>query len=360
MKKYKKNRIIIFLIAICLLIIGCESNQSENSESTAISQEPHNNTVSQNTNTDNYLTPLDDFDIPEETWNVDENTIIWAFMDNLAAGTDDVEEKVNKKLEEDGYDFRLKCVVLGYRDYSKKIRECKADIVFGGINSDLDTDVKWNPTYDAICAGSFLKLDDYLKGSKLYDFFPEVLWDSVKYNENIYCVPNMNFYDTHLAVIIKKSAYTEEQMEQFDGSPEGLLKLVSDENKLYYNSRRASFLDIYGISNEDSYGIYYDSEDIKNIMDLELTSSWLKALHELAMQDRIVDGSVAILDCKDEWSVALYNVGADSGFNENDYMIINYAGDVYPHYSGAIAIKKDSHNPDAAFKMIELFLTESD
>lgn len=375
MRGNTKDRILVVVMAICLVLTACNADQPVNSEDNITqgidniksddelisdsNDQPHN-TVSLKTGTeDENLTPWDDIDIPEDTWNVDKNTIIWAFMDDII-GAEYVEENVNRKLEEDGYDFRLKCVALGYKDYSKKVRECKADIVFSGIKSDEDSDIKVNPAFDSICAGSFLKLDDYLRGSKLYDFFPEVLWDSVKYEGSIYCVPNMNFNDSHLAIIIKKSAYTKEQIEQFDGSLEGLLSLISSENKLYYNSGMTSYLDMYGIANEDSSGIYYEDDKIKNIMDLEISQTWIKTMHQLAMQGMIVDGSVNYLDCKDEWSVAVCNVGADSGLKEEDYVIINYPGDVYAHYNAAIAIKENSHNPDAAFKLLELFLTDSD
>lgn len=375
MRGDKKARFVFAITILFLLLVGCKANQSENNE-TNITREadtvkiedkqnsdsdkqPHNYVSLEPGTEEENLTPWDDVDIPEDTWNVDKNTIIWAFMDD-AIGAEYVEENVNRKLEEDGYDFRLKCVALGYKDYSKKVRECKADIVFGGMRSDEDRDVKVNPAYDSICAGSFLKLDDYLRGSKLYDFFPEVLWDSVRYEGSIYCVPNMNFYDSHLALIFKKDAYTKEQIEQFDGSLEGLLSLISNENKLYYNSSLASYLDMYGIANEDSSGIYYEDDKIKNIMDLEISQTWIKTMHQLAMQGMIVDGSVNYLDCKDEWSVAVCNVGADSGLKEDDYVIINYPGDVYAHHNAAIAIKENSHNPDAAFKLLELFLTDSD
>ena len=50
--------------------------------------------------------------INEDIWNVDNNTIVWAFFDSTA-GNEEVEQRVNKKLEKDGYPFRLKCVVLG-------------------------------------------------------------------------------------------------------------------------------------------------------------------------------------------------------------------------------------------------------
>ena len=44
--------------------------------------------------------------------------------------------------------------------------------------------------------------------------------------------------------------------------------------------------------------------------------------------------------------------------DENEYYIIKYKGDMYPRFAGAIGIRENSHNPEYAFKMIELFLTE--
>ena len=196
-------------------------------------------------------------DIPDEEWNVDKNTIIWAFYDDI--GTfGNVEDHINKKLEKDGYPFRIKCIVLGMKGYTQRVKDCRADIIFDGLGFP-DSTYKWSVMHDAILEGKILKLDEFLNGSRLYDFYPEAMWDSIRVDGSIYSIPNTNFYDSSLAVVLKKSAYTEEEIESFDNTLDGLLKLVDSERKLYLWDRDGwtGYLDMYGIQNYEEYGIYY-------------------------------------------------------------------------------------------------------
>ena len=293
-----------------------------------------------------------------DEWNVDENTIIWAFFDDIAF-LGNVEERVNARLDADGFPFRIKCINMGIKEYTQRVKESKADIVFDGI-SFQDSECRFSVMHDAILEEKFLKLDEYLDGSLLYDFFPESIWNSIKVNESIYCIPNTNFGDFGLSVAFKRNDYTEEELKSFNGTLESLLKMVDQNRKLYYWDRDGwtGYLDMYDIQNYEEYGIYYEDGEIKNLMDLDINIRWIKELHNLAEQGMLINGkNIIYQDCKDDWSVALLDSGRKLDLNEDDYYIIRYIGDMYPHYGGAIAIRENSHNPQYAFKMIELFLT---
>ncbi len=297
--------------------------------------------------------------IPDEEWNVDKNTIIWAFFDD--AGTfGNVEERINEKLEKDGYPFRIKCIVLGMNGYTQRVKDCRADIIFDGVGFP-DSTYKWSVMHDAILEGKILKLDEFLNGSRLYDFYPEAMWESIRVDGGLYSIPNTNFYDSSLAVVFKKSEYTEEEIESFDNTLDGLLKLVDPNRKLYLwdSDCWTGYLDMYGIQNYEDYGIYYEDDEIKNLMDLDINIRWIKELHNLAEQGMLINGkNIVYQECKDDWSVALLNIGIKPDLDENEYYVVKYKGDMYPRYGGAIAIRENSHNPEYAFKLLELLLTD--
>ncbi len=294
-------------------------------------------------------------EIPEEEWQTDENTIIWAVCLTPIEELEVLEQVINNKLKADGYPFRLKCIEMTMKNYGQKIKECPADIVFTGLQENGVP-----CAYSAIHEGKYLNLDKYLEGSELYDFFPEGIWNSVKVNGSIFCIPNMNFYDTCFSVIIKKSAYTSEQIDSFDGSLEGILRLVSADHKLYMGCGLGSYLDMYGVPNYGQDGIYFENDEERNIMDLELNIEWLRALNNLWKKGWLIDNSDSLTDRKDDWTIALYSNGAKSDVDESEYIVINYQGDINHHFAGSIAIRENSHNPQYAFEMIELFLTNSD
>lgn len=375
--------IILIIMLNSIILSGCSkvnkgnTNKSEpgNMSSDALSLESTKNTTenekqstSRNSEEDYAITNDPKYlnfdyaeDIPDEEWNVDKNTIIWAFFDDIGI-FGNVEEHINEKLEKDGYPFKIKCIVLGKKEYTQRVKDCRADIIFDGLGFP-DSTYKWSVMHDAILEGKILKLDEYLSGSRLYDFFPEAMWESIRVDGSLYSIPNTNFYDSSLAVVFKKSAYTEEEIESFDNTLDGLLKLVDPNRKLYLwdSDCWTGYLDMYGIQNYEDYGIYYEDDEIKNLMDLDINIRWIKELHNLAEQGMLINGkNIVYQECKDDWSVALLNIGIKPDLDENEYYVVKYKGDMYPRYGGAIAIRENSHNPEYAFKLLELLLTDSE
>lgn len=163
-KKY-----LISLMLLGLLLCGCNNNNNIIVDITdKIQSESNEESLSEQNDIDMFNNSAinSDMDINgKDIWNVDSNTIVWAFFDSTA-GNEEVEQRVNKKLEKDGYPFRLKCVVLGMNQYNRRVMECNADIVFDGMTFG-EFDGSWSPAIEAITEGKFLKLDDYLKNSKL-------------------------------------------------------------------------------------------------------------------------------------------------------------------------------------------------
>lgn len=294
--------------------------------------------------------------------DIDENTIVWALMRiGIGDGADKRTEQINKKLKEDGYPYEILIQQLDTLeetlDYRKAMMKAGADVVYTGMPSSQTDETAWDPAYEAIMKNKLLKLDDYLKGSKLYDMIPEELWDSVRVDGSIYCIPNPALRrNSCFSIVFKKSAYTEEQLQSFDDTIEGLTPFISAENKLYYGDDR--FVSMYGI-HSNSYGIYYTDDGFGNLSNLDEYVNGLTVLNSLAQAGMVINTSTKGLEeSKDEWSVAFCGDFYTSFLNEDDYYIRTYRGIVEPGFNSAIAIKASSHNPDGAFKLIELIMTD--
>ena len=311
----------------------------------------------QNGNSENLLTSEPEED--ESMDDIDENTIVWALM-RIGDEADKRTEQINKKLKEDGYPYEILIqqhdTLEETLDYRKAMMKAGADVVYTGMPSSQTDETAWDPAYEAIMKNKLLKLDDYLKGSKLYDMIPEELWDSVRVDGSIYCIPNPALRNSCFSIVFKKSAYTEEQLQNFDDTIGGLTPFISAENKLYYGDDR--FVSMYGI-HSNTYGIYYTDDGFGNLTGLDEYVNGLTALNSLAQAGMVINPRTkGFEESKDEWSVAFCDDFDTSLLNEDDYYIRTYRGIVEPGFNSSIAIKASSHNPDGAFKMIELIMTD--
>lgn len=328
----------------------------------SVMDEPKSNEAD-NMNSKTYIENLlaSEPEADESMDDIDENTIVWALMRNgIGDEADKRTEQINKKLKEDGYPYEILIQQLDTLeetlDYRKAMLKAGADVVYTGMPSSQTDETAWDPAYEAIMKNKLLKLDDYLKGSKLYDMIPEELWDSVRVDGSIYCIPNPALRKSCFSIVFKKSAYTEEQLQSFDDTIQGLTPFISAENKLYYGDDR--FVSMYGI-HSNSYGIYYTDDGFGNLSNLDEYVNGLTVLNSLAQAGMVINTSTKGLEeSKDEWSVAFCDDFYTSLLNEDDYYIRTYRGIVEPGFNSAIAIKASSHNPDGAFKLIELIMTD--
>lgn len=286
--------------------------------------------------------------------NDDIAIIRWAFPTNsLDLYGEPLEKRINKKLAEDGYDFRLECVYIDSRTYNDTVENADADIVWTGLRS-MDSIKSLSPAYPAIKKGKYLCLDQLLNGSKLYDLYPKMLWDTVKINEGIYCIPNTTLPDCGLALAFKKDKYKEEEIHSFDNTLEGLLKLLGKEGVLYFSRGSCDYLDMYNIPNQLVY-MYFEDGKIKNLMENELNLRWIRALNNLA-----VNGQIDSFYDKDKWDIAMLSTGDVLDLDDEKYWKIYYKGDSGDNFKASTAIRADSANPVRAFKLLELLMTDSE
>lgn len=287
-------------------------------------------------------------DVPEE------NIILWAAMgsDYMASET-----AVNEQLKKDGYPFRMKIVTIPDEIYSRVVENCDADIIYTGDYYEGDV---YSPAYKVVYGekGKYLQLDKYLEGSRLWDHCPEVDWESVEYEGAHYVVPNYALSgESGLQIRIKKSAYSEEELVGFDGTLDSILPLVSRERKLFLGLSDFTWLAYEGIDYIGG-GMYYDEEgNIANVMDLEINIRWMRELNWMLRTGRAFESASAEEDAN-EWTIALTDISDKNRFNEDDYYIYTFQGVSNSFYDCSLAIRSTSKNPEMAFQLMELIITD--
>ena len=283
----------------------------------------------------------------------DENIILWAVK-----GTYDMyemsEKAVNAQLKKDEYPFRLKIVIVP--NFEKNVQNCDADVIFTGDYYDRDV---YPAAYKVVYGeeGKYLQLDQYLDGSRLWEHYPELDWESTEYKGVHYIVPNHALSgEGGLQIMIKKSCYTEEELEGFDGTLDTILPLVSRDRKLFYGLAECDWLTFEGIDYLGG-GVYLDKNgNIGNVMDLDINIRWMREMNRLLRKGMAFESISPERDA-DEWAISLTDIPDKNRINEEDYYIYTYKGMANNFYRGALAIRSTTKNPEMAFKLMELIIT---
>ena len=180
----------------------------------------------------------------------------------------------------------------------------------------------------------------------------------MEYKGAHYVVPNYALCgETGLQIRIKKSSYAEEEIAGFDGTLDTLLPLISKDRKLFYGITEFRWLLFEGI-NYVAYTMYYDENgNIRNVMDLDINIRWIRELNRMFREGMAIESSSAEASA-DEWSIALTDISDKNRFNEDDYYIYTFPGNSNSFYNNSLAIRSTSKNPDMAFKLMELLITD--
>ena len=287
----------------------------------------------------------------------EENIILWA-----VPGSGDYspsEEAVNNQLRKDGYPFRMKIVTIpDDENYSINVANSDADIIYTG---DAYVDDVYYPAYKVVRGeqGKYLQLDEYLEGSELWEHCPQIDWDSVEYKGAHYVIPNYSLCgETGLQIRIKKSVYSEEELEGFDGTLDSILPLVSKDRKLYFGLGEFRWLLLEGIIPVASVMYYDENGNIRNVMDLDINIRWMREVNRMYREHMAVTTNGSAEECADEWTIAITDISDKNRFNEEDYYIYTFKGNSNTFYSNSLAIRSTSRNPEMAFKLMELIITD--
>lgn len=357
MKACRIRWVIALALIISLLCTGCSGGTAVDSsvngeEGAGITEQNNEKDDDYTFNPDRYFSDAD----AEGT----ETVITWVVL--MARNAAKIENDVNKKLEEDGYPFRLKVEVYeDIENYNEYVKSCDADIVYTGLTYSGDKKVGRGPAYFAIQEGAYLNLGSYLEGSRLRAFIPDGLWETVKYEGETYCVPNGVIpCECSKVLLFRKDRYSESDVEAFDGTPEAFERLLGGDGILIADPDVGGAELVYsGVENE-YYG-YYEDGYFKNIMELDEHVEWLRLLHKLNNENRLCQTSVEDAENNGiDWSIAETHSVPEYDFSDGEYYVKSYKQPYADHMSAAIAIRSTSKNPGKAFSLMELIMTDSE
>ncbi len=240
------KKIFTVLAAICLLS-GCSNNVIYSSESNS------ENVISQSTTNDSNP-PSGSITLK---WGIEKCSI-----------TDYETELLNKKLNENGYNFSVDIIqlacedIMDTRNFSELVAEYEtANGALDILTIGGDWSNKVGAAYNLIKGGYFRELDP---SDKLLEIIPEALWSAAKVNGHLYTIPGQCFNDTGVTYYFNKKFVDESLISGFNGEPnklENILKSVAPRENLIALKYDIDYLD-YTVSIPDSTkgNIILDSE----------------------------------------------------------------------------------------------------
>ena len=284
--------------------------------------------------------------------------ITWAYQ---SIGGEDVSyatvQEINRKLKEDGYHFsvRFRQIRLpegNYMDgktYQEYLFQSGADIAFSGFHEKGDHSVQ-----DAIRAGKYEPLDKYLAETSYYAWLPEDLWKSTTYQGQIYFFPNELAQDGGPALYLRKSSFTQEEAESFDGDLFSLEKYF-EEGKVFLDaSADYDFAETFGYS--DYQGVLFTSDgNALNPLEEERCVRWLRLLNEYKAQITQKAG----YNWDFSLSLSFPGTGIGEGNRPEDFYVYQWKGYVIPRLNCQTGILASSKYKREAFQFLRLIRSDA-
>ena len=199
----------------------------------------------------------------------------------------------NNELLNDGHKYQLKINTFEYDfennqyfiDIENELNSGNADVAFLGLGDDD------NNIYKLINSGAVMNLDEVIssdKGKALYEAFPAALWDAVKCNGHVYSIPQANLDDQGIYAAFNKDYISDEAIENWDGTIDGLYKIVknvkwndSDAPRFQYLITDFGFDGMIGCEIKNGLLYDYDTMKIVNPLGSEKFINYLKVLEKM-------------------------------------------------------------------------------
>ena len=344
--KFKNSFIFVLLCLIMVFNTGC-SNEQE------LSETDHGNIGTQ---TEQVTEPSN---VPEEN-DEDISYVTWAIPGNLVHIGDESVKKINNKLKDEGYSFRLKLIRIESNydiNYIKEIDQCGADIVFTGIGVEKSSD---SLAIDEIIAEKYEDLTKYIENSRLKEFIPQKLWAASAYKGKKFLIPSEYIQDGAEQILLYKCNDDANQLT-FDGVDSDIFMLeglVSENNKLFYGFTDFEFVRCFGYCYDAGNGIVISNEgkvinpfeDEKCLRWMQMINTWYK--EGTAPDPR--DGNPMVIKA----GCSLQLTTSSDITKEKGQVVKSWKRELCNRYGWSTAIRKDSENKENAFKLLELIRTD--
>ena len=284
----------------------------------------------------------------------DDYYIKWAVPKQSIKVADSWIDRINEKLENEGYEFGLKLILLddlpGIKSYIGELFNCGADIVFTGYEGELDSDGNIiNNSEVGLVQGKFECLDKYLEESVLYTSRPKLFWDRTLYNGSIYLFPS-EVLQPGAEMVMYNDAFS------LNGDICELINCVNEGKTLFYGLTGFEFMDCCGFYYDELKGIVVDKDgNIINPFDEECCIRWLKTLRSLYENNLLVTNSSNFAQ-RDSCDIRF----PDTSDNKTGSYGFVWKMPLCRTYKCSTAILTSSNKKEQAFKLIEILRTRPD
>jgi len=341
---FVKTVLMILFIILCIDLTGCLNNDNE-----TLNKDPFGTGKNEKSEVTNTREVMNHDEYPDSYY------IKWAVPESMVTIEDSTVSSFNEKLKADGYDFGLKLIRLKFDlftdDYINNLYTCGADIVFTGIEK--------NGNYDSVRGieeGKFECLNNYLEGSALYSSKPEVFWEKVLSNGNIFLIPSENSQEGMEIMIIAND--TEDTIRYSNINSEILAELektLVEKESLYYGLTNFDFVRCFGYWYDSARGIVFNENGIPiNPFEDEKCITWMKTINRWYNEGKAVNNT----NCRNlEKCFVSISLGYSDNVEEGS-IIFSCKYGLYKQYKCSTGILSDSDKKEKAFKLIELLRTD--
>lgn len=336
----KKKSFLLILIIIIIVLSGCNQQTINN----------HDNEVEGNIENQDLVTldekSLDSDAVSKQREYSDDYYVTWAVPDNIQV-EDEWIARLNKMLEDEGYQFGLKLIciedVIGSDSYEKQMYSSGADIAFVGWDW-LNEGIAEN----GIEQGKFICLDDYLEDSQLYNSKPKCFWDTVTFRGHIYLLPSENAQDGTKLIVDSGDSV-------FNGDILSLNVNNQDYQQLYYGWSGLDFVQCFNLYYDRMRGVVVTKDgNIVNPFDDERVITFLNSLNKWHMIGKLAT-AYENANNRDNCDIRLIK-----GNTVSDEHFCSWGVSLCKRYKCGTAILSSSEKKEKAFKLIELLRCNHD
>lgn len=282
----------------------------------------------------------------------------------------------NEELQNDGHKYQLEIKTLSNEDYfsnlENELKNGNVDVAFLGLGDGS------NSLISLINSGLLLNLDEILsseKGKALYDSFPKTLWESVKCNGHICSIPNANANDLGVYAAFNKDYIEEAAIESWDGSIEGIYKIIknvkwNDEEapRFQYLVSDFDFADMIRCEFQNGLLYDYDTMKIENPLESEKFINYFKVLEQMKSDGYLADSvsyyqNASYADenanlTSGKFLVVLATGEPDEYLLKNNICIKQTTSYLSSRINGSIGISKYTGNQDAVVDFLGILYSE--
>ncbi|MDY6338757.1 MAG: sugar ABC transporter substrate-binding protein [Saccharofermentans sp.] len=198
----------------------------------------------------------------------------------------------NEELKKDGHKYRLQLKQFDddgengeyYKVIENELRSGNVDVAYLGGNDGSSEFI------GLFNSGALLDLDEIItteKGKELYEAFPKAWWERVRFNGHTYSIPSPTPVTGGLFAAFNKDYLSDEVIENWDGSLEGIYEIVKN-SKWDYDVPRFQYLTSYylfenmlGCDIQDGLLYDYDTMKIENPLESEKLINYIKLLNQM-------------------------------------------------------------------------------